>query len=131
MKYVICSVIFVAAAMVGFAQPLAYSKDENWLAKPGKTSFADSISKPLVGKFLKDTSVDVFFIYPTIYTDKDKPNGWFASVTDDAFIQKIQHYENLYGFIIKGVHCYFRRRHLTSISYIFHYTGKYIYRPIL
>jgi hypothetical protein len=90
MKYVICSVIFVAAAMVGFAQPLAYSKDENWLAKPGKTSFADSISKPLVGKFLKDTSVDVFFIYPTIYTDKDKPNGWFASVTDDAFIQKIQ-----------------------------------------
>jgi len=65
-----------------------------WAAHPDKWDPSDSLPKPY--RYDKrDTTADVFFIYPTTYTDKSKiaaePNGgplWNASINDDSLNAK-------------------------------------------
>ncbi len=44
-----------------------------WAAHPWKHDPGDSVPKPLRATFVKDSTVDVFFIYPTSLTDPDNP----------------------------------------------------------
>jgi len=72
-----------------FAQSQApdYSNLNNWAAHPWKDDPSDSIPEPLLKDFVADSLVDVFFIHPTTYLDKNKPFGWNAPV-DDAELNK-------------------------------------------
>lgn len=75
------------AAMAQGAAP-DYSNLDNWAAHPWKLDASDSIPQPLRDGFVPDSSVDVFFIHPTTYLDKDQPFGWNAPVDDAALNEK-------------------------------------------
>ncbi|MES2332063.1 MAG: DUF3089 domain-containing protein [Bacteroidota bacterium] len=57
-----------------------YSNLDYWAAHPGKWDPSDSVPLPYRENYHPDTTVDVFFIYPTTYTDKKKALGWNAPV---------------------------------------------------
>ena len=61
-----------------------YSNISYWAAHPYKWDPSDSISKPFRKNYIKDSVVDVFYLYPTTLTDK-KDNRWNAPI-DDAII---------------------------------------------
>jgi hypothetical protein len=67
-----------------------------WAAHPQKKSTADSLPKAYEKNFIKDTSVDIFFIHPTTYTSKDKEMGWNASVTNPTLNEKTNNTAILY-----------------------------------
>ncbi len=57
-----------------------YSKIEYWAAHPGKHDPSDSVPRPLQKSYHPDSTADVFFIYPTTYTDPKKKLGWNAPI---------------------------------------------------
>ncbi len=59
-----------------------------WAAHPYKQDPSDSVPKPLRKNFKPDSSVDVFFIHPTTYTDEKRPFGWNASLSDALLTAK-------------------------------------------
>lgn len=71
-------------------QPKApdYSKMENWAALPFRLDNADIIPKKetWISDSLK--KVDVFFIYPTLYTS-NKASTWNADITDEKLNKRI------------------------------------------
>jgi hypothetical protein len=71
-------------------EPPNYSNMYYWAAHPAKWDPSDSVPTNLA-KFKKDTSVDVFFIHPTTYTElhnlANQPNGgnmWNANIYSDS-----------------------------------------------
>jgi hypothetical protein len=71
-----------------------YSDLYYWAAHPHKYDLSDSIPKPY-RNVEKDSTVDVFFLHPTTYTEDDSINGktlttafWNASVQDAAINAK-------------------------------------------
>ena len=65
-----------------------------WAAHPLKKNPSDSIPKPLRESYKKDTTVDVFFIYPTTYTDIEKKGGWNAPI-DSALLNSKTDYTSI------------------------------------
>ena len=61
-----------------------YSDLDYWAASPFKSNPSDDVPKDLKNS-LQDSLADVFFIYPTSYTDMKMPDGWNANI-DDAKI---------------------------------------------
>ncbi len=59
-----------------------YAVLDNWAAHPYKHDPSDSVPRPLRAGYHPDSTVDVFFIHPTTYTDKEKPFGWNGPVDD-------------------------------------------------
>jgi hypothetical protein len=59
-----------------------------WAAHPYKKDPSDSIPKPLRANFKADSSVDVFFIHPTTYTDEKRSLGWNAAINDSFLAAK-------------------------------------------
>lgn len=57
-----------------------YSNLNYWAAHPYKKDPSDSIPFPLRKRYQADTSVDVFFIHPTTYTDNERLLGWNAPI---------------------------------------------------
>jgi len=57
-----------------------YSNLDYWAAHPNKKDPSDSVPKPLLDKYYPDTSVDVFFIHPTTYTENAKEFGSNANI---------------------------------------------------
>src|SRR5688572_7814803 len=78
----------------GSAVPPApdYARQEHWASLPGKVDAADCIPKKTELHDQQSTAqVDVFFVYPTIFTGK--PNNayhWNADVNDAKLNQQIQ-----------------------------------------
>ena len=64
-----------------------YSNLQNWAAHPWTSDPSDSIPEPLQDNSINDSLVDVFFIHPTTYTDKDFIT-WNASVDDKNLNKK-------------------------------------------
>jgi len=62
-----------------------YSDLHYWAAHPYKKDPSDSVPKPLLSNYQKDSAVDIFFVHPTTYTDASKIIGWNALI-DDATI---------------------------------------------
>lgn len=60
-----------------------YSNLNNWACHPLLKDYGDSVPKPLRQSFTADTSVDIFFIHPTTYLDKNKPFGQYADITNE------------------------------------------------
>lgn len=59
-----------------------YSDLHYWAAHPFKKDPADSVPQPLLSTFQPDSSVDVFFIHPTTYTDDQLPFGYSAPINN-------------------------------------------------
>lgn len=98
-----------------------YNLEQHWAALPGKRDAADSIPKKST---LKDeqalAKADVFFIYPTIFTEKpENQYQWNADVNDQVLNQSIQQSTILYQATVFNGSCrvyapYYRQAHLYS-----------------
>jgi hypothetical protein len=73
-----------------------YSNLDYWAAHPFKNDPSDSVPKPLRESFIVDSTVDVFFLYPTSYTDKVKSLGWNAPIDDANLNAKTDYSSILY-----------------------------------
>lgn len=65
-----------------------YSNSAYWAALPDKWDPSDSVPLPLRNNYHPDTSVDIFFIHPTTYTDMKKPLGLNAPIDEAALNAK-------------------------------------------
>jgi len=72
-----------------------YSKLYYWAANPYKRSLSDSVPEPLKKGFVKDTSVDVFFLHPTTFVDNNDKR-WNADINDDSLNAKTDYSTILY-----------------------------------
>lgn len=59
-----------------------YAMTDNWASLPSRWDPADSVPRPLRANYHPDSTVDVFFIHPTTYTDDAKNFGWNGPVDD-------------------------------------------------
>ena len=64
-----------------------YSKLEYWAAHPNKFDASDLLPENLIDDTLCLDSIDVFYVYPTIYTKGDQ---WNADVSDIKLNENIQ-----------------------------------------
>jgi hypothetical protein len=64
-----------------------YSDINNWAAHPWKKDLSDSISEGIKDRRINDSIVDVFFIHPTTYLDKEFI-GWNADISDKGINDK-------------------------------------------
>jgi len=64
-----------------------------WAAHPWKKDPADSVPNPLRANHSVDSTADVFFIYPTSFTDPND-TGWNAGI-NDAFINAKTDYSSI------------------------------------
>jgi len=72
-----------------------YSDLNNWAAHPWKKDLSDSISDGIIDRRVNDSSVDVFFIHPTTYLQKEFVS-WNADVNDLAINAKTDNTAILY-----------------------------------
>ncbi len=73
-----------------------YDNLDYWAAHPWKHNTSDSVPSPLQNDYHKDSAVDIFFLYPTTYTEKDKPLGWNAPIDDATINAKTDYTTILY-----------------------------------
>ncbi|MES1215780.1 MAG: DUF3089 domain-containing protein [Bacteroidota bacterium] len=73
-----------------------YANLDYWAAHPDKKDPADSLPKALKHDYKSDSSVDVFFIHPTSYTDSTFPFGYNAPVDDPTLNAKTDYGTILY-----------------------------------
>ncbi|HEY6504433.1 MAG TPA: DUF3089 domain-containing protein [Chitinophagaceae bacterium] len=79
-----------------------YSDINYWAAHPGKWDPSDSIPKPLQYES-RDSSADVFFLYPTTYTKKIESDN--ASIDDDYINAKTDYTAILYQASVFNQQC--------------------------
>ena len=83
---------------------LDYSNLNYWAASPFKYDNSDNIPKDLKDK-TRDSLADVFFIYPTTYTDSKMPDGWNAEINDPAINRKTDNTTILYQASVFNKYC--------------------------
>ena len=71
-----------------------YSNMDYWAAHPWKQDPSDSVPQLLVENYRRDSTVDIFFVYPTSYTDMKRPLGWNAPI-DNADINAKTDYSSI------------------------------------
>lgn len=81
-----------------------YSNLNYWAASPFKYDPSDNVPKGLKDK-IKDSVADVFFIYPTTYTDGKMPDGWNADIDDEKINKKTDNTAILYQASIFNRYC--------------------------
>ena len=64
-----------------------YSQIEHWIAHPNKFDASDLLPENILNDTLCLDSIDVFFVYPTIYT---KGNQWNADINDEKLNDEIE-----------------------------------------
>ena len=57
-----------------------YSQLQYWAAHPQKHDPSDSVPAPLLANYAPDSTVDIFFIHPTSYTNEGRELGWNAAI---------------------------------------------------
>ncbi|MEO9003391.1 MAG: DUF3089 domain-containing protein [Ginsengibacter sp.] len=83
---------------------LDYSNLNYWAASPFKYDNSDNIPKDLKDR-TRDSLADVFFIYPTTYTDSKMPDGWNAEINDPAINRKTDNTTILYQASVFNKYC--------------------------
>ena len=68
--------------------PPDYSNAYYWAALPTKADMADATPKGITDE-QANAAVDVFFMYPTIYTGEKGDDQWNAPVNDPAFNKRV------------------------------------------
>lgn len=71
--------------------PPDYNELKYWIVHPEKEDFGDLVpGKGELKEYQETADVDVFFIYPTIYSGKQDPDHpWFADVNDEKLNKAI------------------------------------------
>ena len=95
-----------------------YSDLNYWAAHPWKKNNSDSIPKPLRRDYKKDSSADVFFIYPTTLTSSTDQR-WNADIDDAAINAKTDNSTILYQASVFNESCRvfaprYRQAHIRS-----------------
>ena len=95
-----------------------YDNLKNWAAHPWKKDNADSIPAELIGKENLDSIVDVFFIHPTTYLQKEF-NEWNADINDEKLNIKTDNTTILYQASVFNKRCRifaprYRQAHINS-----------------
>lgn len=72
-----------------------YSRLDFWAAHPLKQDPSDSISSAIHDTY-RDSAVDVFFLHPTTFTEKERVNELNASLLDDTLNAKTDYGSMLY-----------------------------------
>lgn len=80
-----------------------YSDLQYWAAHPWKWDPSDSIPEPLKNE-KRDSMVDVFFLHPTMYTDKMTAGKMNASIDDDYLNAKTDYSTILYQASVFNQH---------------------------
>ena len=80
-----------------------YSDLQYWAAHPWKWDPSDSIPAPLRNE-PRDTAVDVFFLHPTMYTDKMPAGKMNADIDDDYLNAKTDYSTILYQASVFNQH---------------------------
>lgn len=73
-----------------------YNDLNYWAAHPWKHDPSDSLPASLKRNYHPDSTVDVFFLYPTSYTDRSMPFGYNAPIDDSALNRKTDYSSILY-----------------------------------
>jgi hypothetical protein len=81
-----------------------YGNLNYWAASPFKYDPSDNIPEGLNDNS-KDTLADVFFIYPTTYTDAQMPDGWNADINDEEINKKTDNSTILYQASVFNKYC--------------------------
>ncbi|MEO8852771.1 MAG: DUF3089 domain-containing protein, partial [Ginsengibacter sp.] len=81
-----------------------YSNLNYWAASPFKNNPSDNVPADLKDRS-KDALADVFFIYPTSYTNKEMPDGWNAAIDDAAVNEKTDKGSILYQASVFNKYC--------------------------
>ncbi len=81
-----------------------YSNLNFWAASPFKYGPSDNIPKGIKDKIQYSTA-DVFFIYPTTYTDEKMPDGWNAYIDDEKINKKTDNTAILYQASVFNKYC--------------------------
>jgi len=81
-----------------------YSNLNYWAASPFKPNPSDKVPLNLQNE-AKDTLADVFFIYPTTYTDRKMSMGWNANIDNDALNKKTDNLPILYQASVFNKYC--------------------------
>lgn len=81
-----------------------FSNLDYWAASPFKNNPSDNVPAGLKDQS-KDSLADVFFIYPTSYTDKEMPDGWNAAIDDVAINEKTDKGSILYQASVFNKYC--------------------------
>lgn len=81
-----------------------YSNLNYWAASPFKKDPSDDVPKELAQQ-PKDSLADVFFIYPTTYTDRSLPEGWNANIDDEKLNEKTDNSTILYQASVFNKYC--------------------------
>jgi hypothetical protein len=81
-----------------------YTDLHYWAAHPWKWDPSDSVPKPFRKNFRKDSTVDVFFIYPTSLTSPKNTNS-NAAIDDAAINSKTDYSSILYQASAFNEHC--------------------------
>ena len=89
-----------------------------WAAHPWKWDPSDSVPEPLRNE-PRDSSVDVFFLYPTSYTRKVKKKGSNAEIDNDYINAKTDYSSILYQASVFNNQCRifaprYRQAHITN-----------------
>lgn len=101
-----------------------YSDLDYWAASPFKYDPSDNVPKGLKDHS-KDSLADVFFIYPTSYTDRKMPDGWNANINDAAINEKTDDRSILYQASVFNKYCrVFATRYRQANLYAFYTTDK-------
>jgi hypothetical protein len=102
------------------AQITDYANIDNWAAHKDKWDMADSIPKPLRKQKGEEKTVNIFFIHPTTYTDKDAyKQSWNASVADATLNNKTDNSTILFQASCFNAHGYvyaprYRQAHIQA-----------------
>jgi len=82
----------------------AYSNLSYWAAHPWKKDPSDSVPAPLISTYTADSTVDVFFIYPTTFTEENDP-AWNANIDDVKLNLKTDQSTILYQASVFNASC--------------------------
>jgi len=102
-----------------------YSELNNWAAHPYKYDPSDSIPEPLRSSYLYDSSVDVFFIHPTTFTQKEN-SSWNAELNDIRLNAKTDYSTILYQASAFNEYRVFAPRYRQAHLRSYYSTGKAI-----
>lgn len=81
-----------------------YSDLNYWAAHPGKWDPSDSVPQPLQNE-IRDSMVDVFFLYPTTFTKKKFKSQPNAAIDDDYINAKTDYSSILYQASVFNQQC--------------------------
>jgi hypothetical protein len=100
-----------------------YSNLNYWAANPDKKSQSDNIPEPLKATTIKDSNVDVFFLYPTTFGSlKDNDAGWNASINDSVINAKTDYTTILYQASVFNEHRIFSPRYRQANLFAYYST---------